>query len=126
MVEPREESLGGTMRITMTPAIAALLAAAAALIGPAAPAHADDDADIKFLQDLQGAGITATNGDGSVLIKAGHQVCAKRLSGETEREAINDVMTGSNVDNFTGYQVVAAAELNYCPQYFAAYHPGQQ
>jgi hypothetical protein len=85
-----------------------------------------DDADAKFLQDLQAAGIGATNGDGAVLVKAGHQVCAKRLSGETEQEAINDVMTGSNVDSFTGYQVVAAAELNYCPQYFAAYHPGQQ
>jgi hypothetical protein len=49
-------------------------------------AHADD-ADAKFLQDVQAAGIGATNGDGAVLVKAGHQVCAKRLSGETEREA---------------------------------------
>jgi hypothetical protein len=113
------------MRITITPAIAALIAAGAVLIGPASPAHADD-ADIKYLQDLQAAGISATNGDGAVLIKAGHQVCAKRLSGETERQAINDVMTGSKVDSFTAYQVVAAAELNYCPQYFTTYHPGQQ
>jgi Protein of unknown function (DUF732) len=92
----------------------------------AVPLAYADDADAKFLQDLRAAGIGATNRDGAVLINAGHQVCAKRLSGEAEREAINDVMTGSNVDSFTGYQVVAAAELNYCPQYFAAYHPGQQ
>ena len=102
------------------------LAWLAVMLFCALPLAYADDADAKFLQDLQGAGIHATNGDDAVLINAGHQVCAKRQSCESEREAINDVMTGSNVDNFTGYWVVAAAELNYCPQYHAAYHPGQQ
>jgi Protein of unknown function (DUF732) len=116
-------TLGSFMRgllATLTPASLAVL------LFCALPLAYADDADIKFLQVLQDAGIHATNGDDAVLIEAGHQVFAKRQSGETERAAINDVKTGSNVDNFTGYQVVAAAELNYCPQYLAAYHPGQQ
>jgi hypothetical protein len=107
------------------------------LVGAAAPtalvallfspptAHADDT-DAKYLPVLAGAGIHGTNGDDTVLINAAHQVGAKRASGVTEHAAINDVMTGSNVDSFTGFEVVGAAELNYCPQYYATFHPGDQ
>jgi hypothetical protein len=41
------------------------------------------------------------------------------------RQVVRDVMTGSGVDSFTGRWLVTAAELNYCPQFSAAIHPGQ-
>jgi hypothetical protein len=32
----------------------------------------------------------------------------------------------TNVSDATAFMFVGAAELNYCPQYYATFHPGQQ
>jgi Protein of unknown function (DUF732) len=83
-----------------------------------------DDADSRFLDSMRSMG--ADTSDSAGLIEAAHRMCARRASGETEHAVVGEVSIQSNVSDATAYMFVGAAEMNYCPQYFAAYHPGQQ
>jgi hypothetical protein len=87
-------------------------------------AHADDGADSRFLDSMRSMG--ADTSDSAGLIEAAHRMCAQRASGQTKHAVVSRVSIESNVSDATAFMFVGAAELNYCPQYYATYHPGMQ
>jgi hypothetical protein len=97
---------------------------AVTLFGALPLAYADGGADSKFLDTMRSMG--ADTSDSAGLIEAAHRMCAQRASGQTEHAVVSRVSIESNVSDATAFMFVGAAELNYCPQYYATYHPGMQ
>ena len=91
------------------------LAGVAAVIGLAAPAHADANQDQAFLVALGGAGITYQSPDNAV--KAGKTVCDLAKAGKPAVDVVN-VLQGQN----PGLSQVNAAKFTaisagvYCPE----------
>ena len=93
-----------------------VLGCSAAMIGLAAPAHADPDPDAGFLSGLQNAGITYHNRPDA--IATGRRVCELMDQGHPEADVIKS-MTAQN-SGFTGDGAVKftqVAEAAYCPQH---------
>jgi hypothetical protein len=92
----------------------------AAMLGLAAPAHADPgvnaNLDASFLDALTKAGITIKSPAGAV--KAGKAACAMMEQGQPELDVIQHV-TGQNpgLDTTRAAQFTAIAASAYCPQY---------
>jgi hypothetical protein len=90
-----------------------VLTSVAALIGMAAPAHADDD-DQAFLAALTKAGITYRSPDSA--IAAGKKVCDLANAGTSQMEILRDVR-----DMNPGFTLGSAAKFTqaaasvYCP-----------
>ncbi|ULP41513.1 DUF732 domain-containing protein [Mycobacterium lentiflavum] len=94
-----------------------LLTSLAALIGLAAPAHADP-ADDAFLAALTNAGITYHDPDHA--IKAGQKVCDLANSGTSQLDIIRDIRDLN--PSFTmakAAQFAKAAAMAYCPERLA-------
>jgi archaellum biogenesis protein FlaJ (TadC family) len=106
---------------TFAAGVGALAAAGAIALSPNAKA---DESDSKFLDTMRSMGADTSNS--AELIKEAHQICAQRAGGETEHAAVDKMSLQSNVSSATAFMFVGAAELNYCPDYYATYHPGQQ
>jgi hypothetical protein len=94
-----------------------VLAGVAAVIGLAAPGHADDggNVDADFLAALKFAGITYQ--DPAAAISAGKTVCELEDTGSTEDEILGNLQqrngfTGNGAAKFTVIAVGA-----YCPKY---------
>jgi hypothetical protein len=94
-----------------------LLAAAAATLAVAAPAHADPNTiDQQFLDALNKAGITYQSPEQAV--NAARQVCAlmgKGQSGAVVVEQLTQVNPGFAADGAQKFTAIAASA--YCPQY---------
>jgi hypothetical protein len=91
------------------------LAGAAAVVGLAAPAQADDS-DPKFLTALNNAGITYKNGPDAIGI--GRQECKVMDQGHSEPDvikAMTDQNPGLTPDVATKFTRIA--ETVYCPQH---------
>jgi hypothetical protein len=92
-----------------------ILTSAAAMIGMAAPAHADSNDD-DFLAQLRAAGLTYQ--DPAKAIEVAKDVCALVDKGTPDTEIVNNLQlrnpgfTGNGAAKFT---TLAAAE--YCPKY---------
>lgn len=92
-----------------------ILASAAAVVGLAVPARADD-ADPKFLTALSNAGITYKNGSDAAEI--GRQECKLMDQGHSEPDVIKamaDQNPGLTPDAATKFTRIA--ETVYCPQH---------
>ncbi|CDO88754.1 hypothetical protein AWC29_25445 [Mycobacterium triplex] len=91
-----------------------LLASGAALIGLAAPAHADP-ADDAFLAALNNAGITYH--DPEHAIKAGQKVCDLANSGTSQLDIIRDIRDLNPAFTMASAAKFAkAAAMAYCPE----------
>ncbi|OBH00109.1 MULTISPECIES: DUF732 domain-containing protein [unclassified Mycobacterium] len=93
-----------------------VLAGAAAVIGLAAPAHADVDNDQDFLKDLRDAGITYQDGGNAITI--GKSVCDLLDDGQSDAKIVTDLRNQN-----PGFQGASAAKFtylsaaHYCPKY---------
>lgn len=90
-------------------------AGAAALIGLAAPAHAELDADAVFLAAVEHAGIEYT--DPQEVVAIGHQVCDYLHAGhgpDAAARALKISNRGISVKNAARF--VVFAETAYCPE----------
>ena len=101
-----------------------VLAGSTALIGAAAPAHADpvnsSGADARFLAALNQAGITYQ--DPATAVGVGKRACQLMDEGSPQVEVIKSVSSsnpGFTVDGAAQFTMIAASA--YCPQ-----HLGQQ
>jgi Protein of unknown function (DUF732) len=91
-----------------------LLASVVALIGLAAPAHADPDDDA-FLSALTKAGISYQNPDKA--IKAGQKVCDLANSGTSQLDIVRDIRDLNPSFTMTSAAKFAnAAATVYCPE----------
>jgi hypothetical protein len=94
----------------------AVLASLAALIGLAAPAHADPDPGTSFLNTLNNAGITYHNGPEAINI--GRRVCQLMDQGHPQPDVIKSMTqqnSGFTDDGATKFTQIA--ESVYCPQH---------
>lgn len=97
------------------------LASCAALIGVAAPVHADpadttSGSDASFLGALKAAGITYQNANAAV--EVGKRACALMDQGSSQVEVIKNVSTsnpGFTMDGAGQFTMIAASV--YCPQH---------
>ena len=93
-----------------------VLASIAAVIGLAAPAHADVDNDQDFLKDLRDAGITYQDAGNAITI--GKSVCDLLDDGQSDAKIVTDLRNqnpsfqGASAAKFT---YLSAA--HYCPKY---------
>jgi len=92
---------------------------AAAVIGSASPAIANEPAgaggDAAFLADLHSVGLTFASGDQA--IAAGHAVCGMIDNGESGLQVVKAVKAdnpGLNMDDAAQFAAIAAN--SYCPQ----------
>ena len=91
-----------------------LLASVVALVGVAAPAHADPDDDA-FLAALTKAGISYKNPDKAV--KAGQKVCDLANSGTSQLDIVRDIRDLNPSFTMTSAAKFAqAAATVYCPE----------
>jgi hypothetical protein len=93
-----------------------VFAGLAALIGLAAPAHADPDPDARFLDALNNAGITFHNGPDAINI--GRRVCQLMDQGHPQPDVIKSMAqqnSGFTDDGATKFTQIA--ESVYCPQH---------
>jgi hypothetical protein len=92
----------------------AVLAGFGAVIGLAAPAHADPDGD--FLAALNKAGITYKNGPDAIGI--GQHECQAMDQGHSEADVIKSmVQQNPGLTNDAGTQFTKIAENVYCTQH---------
>ena len=100
--------------------LALLLAAAAVVIGTAAPASADaDNKDKAFLTSLDQAGLTFMNPDRAV--SAGKTVCDLEKSGMTGADIVQNLQDrnpGFHGDGAAKFAALAAQ--SYCPEALTA------
>lgn len=90
------------------------LASVVALIGMAAPAHADPDDDA-FLAALTTAGISYQSPD--KVIKAGQKVCDLANSGTSQLDIVRDIRDLNPSFTMAGAaQFAQAAASVYCPE----------
>ncbi len=93
-----------------------VLASVAAVIGLAAPAHADVDNDQDFLKDLRDAGITYQDGGNAITV--GKSVCDLLDNGQSSAEIVtqlrnqNPAFQGASAAKFT-----YLSASHYCPKY---------
>lgn len=101
-----------------------VLVSSAALVGLAAPAHADPDGD--FLGALNSAGISYRSGPDAVA--TGRRACQLMDQGHPEPDVVKDMTEenkGFTIDAATRF--VQLAESNFCPQHTGgAVAPSQQ
>jgi hypothetical protein len=91
-----------------------LVASVVALVGLAAPAHADPDDDA-FLSALTKAGISYQNSDKA--IKAGQKVCDLANSGTSQLDIVRDIRDLNPSFTMTSAAKFAnAAATVYCPE----------
>ena len=91
-----------------------LVASVIALVGLAAPAHADSDDDA-FLSALTKAGISYQNPDKA--IKAGQKVCDLANSGTSQLDIVRDIRDLNPSFTMTSAAKFAnAAATVYCPE----------
>jgi hypothetical protein len=104
-----------------------ILTSAAAMIGMAAPAYADDPpsgGDADFVSQLKAAGLSLQ--DPAKAIKVANDMCKLADNGTPDTEiesnlvSLNPGLTAHGADEF---MTLAAAE--YCPKYEAKYMTGQ-
>ena len=105
--------------ITPTPRLAALIAAAALLAAPCAPAplaraDANDDA---FLGALQAKDIHYPSPEAA--IAAAHEVCNELRRGVAPSQVASDVMGNSRLDGYHAGYFVGASMRAYCPRYIS-------
>jgi hypothetical protein len=92
--------------------------AVAAVIGLAAPAHADDDGgnvDADFLAALRFAGITYQ--DPAAAISAGKTVCELEDTGSTEQEILGNLQQRNGFSGNGAAKFTVIAVGAYCPKY---------
>ena len=100
-----------------------VLAGIAAVIGLAAPAHADVDNDQDFLKDLRDAGITYQDGGNAITV--GKSVCDLLDNGQSSAEIVtqlrnqNPAFQGASAAKFT-----YLASAHYCPKYITGEERG--
>jgi len=90
------------------------LVSAAAVIGLAAPAHADATQDHNFVVSLQAAGITYTSPESAVA--AGKQVCEMAKAGKAGVEVVKTLQSenpGLSQTNAAKFTAISASV--YCP-----------
>ena len=93
-----------------------VLASLAALIGLAAPAHADPDPDAGFLDALNNAGITYHNGPDAIAI--GLRACQMMDQGRPEPDVIKSMtQQNSGFTDDAATKFTQIAESVYCPQH---------
>jgi hypothetical protein len=98
------------------------LASLVALIGTAAPAHADPDDDA-FLAALTKAGISYQSPDKA--IKAGQKVCDLASSGTSQLDIVRDIRDLNPACTMASAAKFAnAAASVYCPNLLADSNPG--
>jgi hypothetical protein len=95
-----------------------VLAGFGAVIGLAAPAHADPDDD--FLAALRNAGITYKSGADAIGI--GHRACQLMDQGNLEADVIRN-MAQQNPGFGDATQFTRIAENVYCPQHNGGFVP---
>lgn len=96
-----------------------VLAGRAALIGLAAPAHADPDPDASFIGALNNAGITYQNPPSAIAI--GRRACQLMDQGHSEPDVVKSMTeqnAGFATDAATKFSQIA--ESFYCPQHIGA------
>lgn len=94
-----------------------LLAGLAAMIGLAAPAHADPGSDGHFLSTLAGSGLTH-HGSDQAAVTAGRAVCQLMDAGLTPMDTVTAVQTTN--PGFTMQEAAQFAGISvstYCPGY---------
>jgi hypothetical protein len=95
-----------------------LIAGVTAMVGLAAPAHADPvGSDAAFLTALSGAGLSHRGSD-QVAISAGHSVCQLMDGGLSPMDTVVAIQTtnpGFTLQRAAEFARIAA--LNYCPQH---------
>lgn len=85
-----------------------------AIIGMAAPAHADDTGDERFLRALSEAGVEYS--DPQQAIEAGKAVCQSIDEGNTIDQTVRGVKNANPYLSQTkAAQFVAIARATYCP-----------
>jgi Protein of unknown function (DUF732) len=90
------------------------LTAFAAMIGLAAPAHADASQDQAFLVSLKAAGISYRDPESA--IAAGQKVCAMADSGKTGVEVVKVLQDGNpGLAQANAAKFMAIAANIYCP-----------
>ncbi|GBE67107.1 hypothetical protein MFM001_35690 [Mycobacterium sp. MFM001] len=94
-----------------------VLAAVAAMVGLAAPAHADPSGvDAQFIAALNKAGITYASADQAV--EAGKTACQLLDQGQSDVEVVKrvtDLNPGFTISGAAKFTAIAASA--YCPQY---------
>jgi hypothetical protein len=93
-----------------------VVAVGAAVVGLAAPAHADQNTDSQFLAALNQAGINYQNPAQAVL--AGQGVCMAIEHGSTPKQVIRAMKKGNvgfTADHAARFTTIAMT--TYCPQY---------
>ena len=104
-----------------------ILTSAAAMIGMAAPAYADDPpsgGDADFVSQLKAAGLTVQ--DPAHAIKVAKDMCSLADSGTPDTEIESNLVSlnpGLSAHGADKFMTLAAAE--YCPKYEAKYLTGQ-
>ena len=95
-----------------------LLAGLTAMIGLAAPAHAEPvGSDAAFLTQLTGAGLSHRGSD-QVAISAGHSVCQLMDAGLSPMDTVVAIQTTNpGFTIHTAAQFAAISTAHYCPQY---------
>jgi len=99
------------------------LVSAAAVIGLAAPAHADATQDHNFVVSLQAAGITYTSPESAVA--AGKQVCEMAKSGKPGVEVVKTLQSenpGLSQTNAAKFTAISASV--YCPDQLPGVNSG--
>ena len=95
-----------------------LLAGITAMVGLAAPAHADPaSSDAAFLAALSGAGLSHKSSD-QVAISAGHSVCQLMDAGLTPMDTVTAIQTpnpGFSLERAAEFAAIAAK--SYCPSH---------
>jgi hypothetical protein len=85
-------------------------------LGVAAPAYADPNIDVSFLDALKKAGITFDDEHGAVT--AGKSVCKLMNQGQPEVEVVHKVVEQNpRIGATRAAQFTAIATSAYCPQY---------
>ncbi|HEY1841294.1 MAG TPA: DUF732 domain-containing protein [Mycobacterium sp.] len=102
-----------------------VVASWAALLGLAAPVHADPDPDASFLAALDNAGITYKSRPDAVAI--GRRACQLMDQGHSEPDVVKS-MTQQNAGFTTGdaTKFTQIAESIYCPQHIGGAAPPPQ
>ncbi|GAB7144414.1 DUF732 domain-containing protein [Mycobacterium riyadhense] len=95
------------------------LVGVAAVIGVAAPAHADGNDD-RFLATLRQAGLTYQNADGA--IATAKAACGLVQRGRPMADVVKDVQTSNpGLDAESAAKFTAIAANSYCPETIQRY-----
>jgi hypothetical protein len=88
----------------------------AAMLGWAAPTHADPGLDASFLDALTKAGITFSSGPSAV--RAGKAACGMMSQGQPQLDVVQHVSEQNpGISTTSAAKFTAIAASAYCPQY---------